>query len=295
MDTSLSNGGNGGLLRSDSHESLPGFASTLVHSPSVENFLTQTQPPAFPHLSHSLSSSTHSLPHTVNSFESVGDRTTEYNSGRELNRFDEEEALFSASPRLKPESPTLEGKLQSVATIEQNDKDFDYDDGEVIINLRARPTSANGQAAVEPAAKSLPETPVKQTATRPISADLMASPQLVSPKVKVVETTVLVEKMAEVALDRKELAEFDPLINFETPLQPQMAVSDANCLSPSLGKNKSVPQTPQPSLLDTISNEFTTPSSFLKYTERDMQAMRSQLEAEVIIHARYYINTLCMA
>lgn len=164
----------------------------------------------------------------------------------------------------------------------------DYDDGEVVVNLKAK-TSASTSAPPRSSTTMTPQrTSPSATAMLPSVRDALSAPP---------QTTTTV------------LAEFDPLIpqdwmiNFDSPhggsQRPPMSMSQSSSSSSSAmatmngargagdgvvdGANNMTPRVVRvPTLLDALSpKDFATPQSVAKYSERDVMAMRMQVQQMV--------------
>jgi hypothetical protein len=103
---------------------------------------------------------------------------------------------------------------------------------------------------------------------RPASAHL-------SPEKRTSPTLMPMSQQSVQTPSGKVLAEFDPLIpqdwmiKFDSPAQRPPSTPAQNAHAQPM------------SLLDSLNNDFATPSSIVKFTERDIQAARRQIQDRV--------------
>ena len=153
----------------------------------------------------------------------------------------------------------------------RTDEMVEYDDGEIVVNLHAK--------------EQAPSAPVIHAPLR-----TSASQEAVS---------VAAQSMSQ----NNVIAEFDPLIpqdwmiNFNSPggarQMPAAAAATAHAASvpmmtPRVQRNPygAASAMSQPCLLDSLSNEFNSPHSVAKYSEKDMMQLKNSVQDQVCVCVR---------
>ena len=179
--------------------------------------------------------------------------------------------FVSGSPRQRPvdieaapETPSSAHVSASKMGLFENEESMrsQDDDPEIIVQLKRAPAQV----------QTLPPPPKNIENSNP----------------EVVEEKVVVQEMSEASLKTDVIAQFDPLIPQDWMIKFDSPKDARHSLPPS----QLVPVTPAPSriyaggalraapslsLLDSLSNDFGSPNSIPKYTERDVSKLKSEL------------------